>query len=182
MILHLFLWIITICVILISLWGTYLLISSRCFLTAPTVASCGPSKQWILNEISKKLKNKKDLCIMDLGSGFGSILVPLAKKFPQHRFVGVERGYMPWKISLWRSRKLKNISFKREDLFQSDIHLADIIVVFLMPYMLKQLERKFKAEAKSGMLLFSNRFPLPVSRPIKRIYQNKMDQIYIYRF
>lgn len=177
-------WFCAVCVVFtLSIIGIYFFISSKGFQTAPPVPSSGRVKQALLNDISQKLQNCSAKTVVDLGSGWGTLLIPLAQKFPQHHFIGIEKAFFPYIISLCRTYRLKNIHFCRQDLFLYNISEADIVIVFLMELLMPRITDKCQAEMKKDSLLYSNRFPLTNMSPTdKIIIHSDYETIYKYRF
>lgn len=68
----------------------------------------------------------------DLGSGDGRVLFPLAQKYPQVEFVGVEISFFLYFLSV--SKKFicgtKNVRFVRGDVYKQDYSDAKVIYVF----------------------------------------------------
>ncbi len=165
-----------------GLWAIYLLLSSRFFTKAPPVPTTGKTKQALLSAISIQLKEAShSLTVMDLGSGWGSLLIPLAKSFPEHQFIGIEKNYFPFIISRIRTRHLSNIRFKHQDLFKTNIQLADIIVMFLINHMMKRVSDKCQTELKKGTTIYSSRFSLPTLRNEALVKLNNFEKYYIYK-
>lgn len=112
---------------------------------------------------------------MDLGSGWGTFLVPLAHKFPQHKFVGIEKAFLPYWVTKIRTRKLKNVSIYQEDFFKSDISDADIVILFLLQHIMPKIQKKCFDEMKKGKIIFVNRFPFTKITPVdKEMAKNRM--------
>lgn len=109
--------------------------------------------------------------IFDLGSGWGGLLIALAKEYPQRKIVGYELSFMPWLVSslLKSILGLKNIQIQREDFFQADLAEASVIVCYLFPQGMKKLEDKLMVENTQLKYLISNNFALSSQQPIKVI-------------
>lgn len=169
-----------ICVIL-SIIGIYFMISS-CFMNyPPPVPSSGLLKEKALQDVCAYLQNKKGLTIMDLGSGWGTMLLPLAKRFPQHRFIGIEHAFFPYVVSKLRARKLPNLHFERGDIFKTDITGADVIYCFLMQKLMNDLTPYLKQNMHSGARLYSCRFYCPDWKPAATVsLGSKYDTYYLY--
>ena len=119
---------------------------------------------------------------MDLGSGWGTLLIPLAKKFPQHRFIGIEYAYIPYLVSKFRSKKIPNLIFYRQNFFNTDISDADIILLFLLNHVMPKVSVKCQKETKKGTLFYVNRFPMKNMKLEKEIYLgSKYDIYYVYK-
>ena len=153
----------------VSIAFIYLTVSAGFMHSSPAVPSHGKVKDAIISEAAAILQNSTNKTVMDLGSGWGTLLLPLAKKFPNHKFVGIERGYLPFNVSVWRARKLKNLTFLRQDFFKTDIAQADLIFVFLLNSTMAQLTAKIKTEMKPDSLVIANRFPMKDEKPYKEV-------------
>ena len=147
----------------------YFMLNSKFMLNAPPVSTSGKVKKAMLEDISKILEKHKRQTVIDLGSGWGALLLPLAQKFPNHRFVGIEYDYIPYLVSRFRSRKLKNVRFYRENFFNANISNADIILLFLLTRTMPKVKIKFQSEAKKGVWIYTNRFLLPGMKAEKEV-------------
>ena len=177
------LYILIVALIVISLVFTYLTVASGFMKSSPSVPSCGKVKKAMLDDVAAILKAKTEpLTVIDLGSGWGTLLLPLAQQFPQHRFIGYEIARLPFHISKIRSHKLNNINFLREDILQADISDADIVFLFLLPSMMQKLTDKCKKEMKPDALIYSNRFRLPEVQEQQKIsLGSDFESYYIYK-
>jgi len=169
-------------VVFISVMGIYLLISSCFQKYAPPVRSSGRLKKMVLAEISQQLEKVPDgQKIVDLGSGWGTLLLPLAKKFPQHQFIGLERAFTPFHISCIRARKIPNLQFLREDFFSYNLEQINIVLMFLIGFMMPRVTEKCLKEMSKGAKIYAVRFPLKDVEPCQIIdLGNKMERLYIY--
>lgn len=166
---------------ILGLLGIYFLISSRFMRHPPSVPSTGAVKRTLLADVEQYLNTQKSKKIMDLGCGWGTLLMPLAKKYPQHTFVGVEFAFTTYWVCRWRTRKLKNMTVLRENLLHSDISSADIIILFLFQKIMPALKKKCLREMKKNALIFTNRFYFPAWKPDKKVcLRDKMETYYVY--
>ncbi len=169
-------------IVLASLVMFYLMVSSKFMCDSPAISSCGKVKIAMIEDVSRILEKRTNQVVMDLGSGWGALLLPLAKKFPQHRFIGIEHAYIPYFISKIRSRKMANISFYRQNFFDTDISKADVIFLFLLNHVMRKLKLKLKKEAKKETLFYANRFPIPGVKANKEVsFGSKYYTYYIYK-
>ncbi len=182
MLLSLVLLLSTLFVFILGVWGTFVLLTSRGFSTAPTVASSQMVQDALLSDIKAKLaRTKKTQTIMDLGSGYGTLLIPLARQFPNHRFIGYEWGFIAYFISRIRCARFKNITLYRRDFFTADISKANIIILILIPFLMKRMEQKCVAEASAQTTVYSNRFAFPTVKPTRKItLKDAVNHIYVY--
>lgn len=156
-------------VFVISVIFIYLTVSSGFMKSSPSVPTYGKVKDAMIKEAADILETKDNLIVMDLGSGWGTLLLPLAQRFPNHKFVGIELGRLPYLISVWRARKLDNLSFLRQNFFESDISSCDIMFVFLLNSTMTKLSSKIKNEMKPQSLVIANRFPIQNAKPFKKV-------------
>ena len=94
-------------------------------------------------------KRNKSLTIIDFCSGSGCILLSLAKKFPNHKYIGIDIS----DIAVQTARKnselldLKNVEFIKQDIFNYTSQKADLILCnppYLAPNEIDHLEDSVK--------------------------------------
>lgn len=123
--------------------------------------------------------------VYELGSGWGTLLIPLAKKYPHCQMTGFETSPLPfWSSRLWLSMtNLSNVKLARKDFFFVDLSDASLIVCYLYPGAMKKLNAKFDAELKPGTLVISNTFAVPEwkAESILEIHDLYRTKIYLYR-
>jgi hypothetical protein len=123
--------------------------------------------------------------IYELGSGWGSLAFPLAKKFPQCQICGLESSPIPYyfsKIRLWIQPR-KNLELKKMDFFSVDLRDASLVICYLYPGAMRNLKMKFEEELRPGTFIVSNTFGIPGWDPltiheISDLYHTK---IYVYQ-
>jgi Methyltransferase small domain len=101
--------------------------------------------------------------IYELGSGWGTLAIPLAKKFPLCQIVGFETSPIPfWVSKLWvKAVGFSNVTLQRRDFFSVDLSDASLVVCYLYPGAMNRLKAKFERELKPGTLVVSNTFAVP---------------------
>ncbi|KON81906.1 class I SAM-dependent methyltransferase [Azoarcus sp. PA01] len=121
--------------------------------------------------------------LLDLGSGTGSLLRPLARLRPDCSFKGIEAAPGPWLTSrLWTGNP-PNVRFERGDFFSSSWSGFDIIYAFLSPVPMAEVWAKARRELHDGLLI-SNSFPVPGEAPerIIQVPDARATVLYVYRF
>jgi hypothetical protein len=103
--------------------------------------------------------------ILDIGSGTGSLLIPLARMRPDCNFRGIEAAPAPYLVSRIRSRGLHNIRFDRGDFFDHPWGGYDLVYAFLSPIPMQAVWDKARREMSPGHILVSNSFPVPGRKP-----------------
>jgi hypothetical protein len=124
--------------------------------------------------------------IFELGSGWGNLLIPLAKKYPQRKVIGYELSIVPWLTTLLLKNLLglKNLEVYRKNFLHADLTNASIILCYLYPKGMQDLGSKIKSQRSQLKYLISNNFALPTQQPIKTIQLDDLYQspVYLYKF
>lgn len=143
--------------IIFNIYIYYSLISTRFGKYPPYVPTSKKRKLIILAKISEELKfAKKTKRMFDAGSGIGDIIIPLAKKFPNHYFFGIEWSFFPYWISKIRSKKLKNAKFIHGNILSQSFNCADIIYCYIVSNFEKTLSDKLVKEINKDCLIITN--------------------------
>lgn len=127
--------------------------------------------------------------IVDLGSGWGSLVIRLAKTYPDRQVVGYELSPIPWFVSLCIAKCLwlDNLTLKRRDYLDADLPVDSILICYLHPEGMKALEDKLLSMSADADVarryLISNNFALSSHTPQKTIQLDDFYQspIYLYR-
>lgn len=127
------------------------------FLGAPFV----PTSSKMIHDILEKANLKKGQTFIELGSGDGRV-VRFAVKHYGVSGIGIE--FHP--LLVWYSNfvskitGLKNITFKRQNFFSTDLSKANVLFLFLLPKALRKLRPKILKECKKGTLVISHGFKI----------------------
>ena len=152
----------------------------------PYVPSFGRQKDIIIERTSALLAgSSKQMQVLDPGCGTGTLLIKLAKKFPEHRFVGIEWRKTTAAIARLRTRKIKNIEIIQDDMFNQSFSDFNIIICFLMQPLMARFGEKLKQDCKPGTIVFSNSFYIPDEEPAEKIETDgvyKFKDVYVYRY
>jgi hypothetical protein len=128
--------------------------------------SSSQARQVVANEVNQIAKTGT---IIDIGSGFGTLVLHLAQHCSEWKIIGIENSPIP----LWISRivaritsKLKGISLSsvklmRGNLYSYNYEGIDVIVCYLYPGAMKQLEGIFKHRLLPGTTIISICFAIP---------------------
>ena len=79
--------------------------------------------------------------IYDLGSGWGSLVVALARAFPRAHIVGIEWSPLPYWIARLRTRRLPNVRLLRGNFHDRDLGDAQAVTCYLMMKPMPRLAR-----------------------------------------
>ena len=94
-------------------------------------------------------KSKDDLKIIDFCTGSGCILLSIAKKFPSHQYIGVDKSEIAVKTAKKNrdSLGLKNVKFFNQDIFKYSQPKADLLLCnppYLAKHEIESLEQSVK--------------------------------------
>ena len=124
--------------------------------------------------------------IYELGSGWGSIALPLSSRFPNCIIRAYEISPIPWLVSVtinYLFNSNKNLIIHRKDFYNCSLQDASVVVCYLYPGAMNKLKFKFETELKPGTIIISNTFAIPGWTPnsvyeLNDIYKTK---IYLYK-
>lgn len=121
--------------------------------------------------------------LLDLGSGTGTLLIPLARTRPDCGFTGIEAAPGPYLVSRLLARSLRNIAWVRGDFFRHTWAGHDVVYAFLSPVPMRAVWKKAQRELADGALLVSNSFPVPDVRADAEIEVGdaRGTRLYVYR-
>ena len=101
--------------------------------------------------------------VYDLGSGDGRIVIAAVKEFGAARGVGVELDGARVREARENARRSgvgDRIEFRQQDLFETDLHSATVVALYLSPTINTKLRPKFIAELPAGARIVSHAFDM----------------------
>lgn len=156
--------------IIYLLYQTYSYIKCGCGQYGPFVSSYGKIKEDMIEEARAVLKKAKHkMKVTDLGCGSGALLLPLAKEFPEHEFIGYEWDIVPLTMGKIKAAGLKNISFIKGDYMKQDYHDMDLIMCYVLKVTGEPLGKILAESIKDSCIVISEMFPLGHLEEIKQI-------------
>lgn len=103
---------------------------------------------------------------IDIGSGFGGMVLHLAALRREGVFVGIEIAPLPWLASWLRARwQASAARFLRGDYTHLNFADYDVVYAYLSPAAMPALWGKAHSEMRDGCLLVSYEFPIPGHEP-----------------
>ena len=134
-------------------------------------------------EAVSALIGKQSMRVLDFGSGTGKLLLPLARRFPGHRFEGVEAALIPYLISRILLMRFKNVSIRLGSFWNQSLSGYDVVYAFLSPAPMPELWEKAKREMRKGTLLISNSFEVPgqIASSIIEVDDSRKSRLFVYR-
>lgn len=122
-----------------------------------------PTSAKVKRCLLENLPEIKNGNIYELGSAWGTLAFPIAKKFPDGLIRGYETSPIPYffsRLTLWLF-PLPNLRFERRDFFSISLADADLVICYLYPGAMQMLKKKFCRELKPGTWVASHTFAIP---------------------
>ena len=134
-----------------------------------------PETEIIIEEIKKKFQNKKNLLVLDLGTGSGCILLSILKEFKNATGIGIDKYSETVKVARINSKK-NNLS-KRSKFFKLDWIQKDFFKQVL------KINKKFSGNEKFDLVVsnppyllkneINTLMPEVLYEPKESLYDNK---------
>lgn len=103
--------------------------------------------------------------LLDLGCGFGGVLLAVHRLKPEAILVGRELAPLPAWIARTRLRNVAGADVRRGDFWREDLSHYDLVYAFLSPEPMSKLWAKARAEMQPGSLFVSNTFGVDETAP-----------------
>jgi len=144
-----------------------------------------PSSIKAYNVMMKLVDETGTGSIIDLGSGWGSFVIRIAIKNPERQVVGYEVSLLPWFLSVLLKKifGLKNLTLHRQNFYEADLSTASVLVCYLYPEAMSNIQHKLLLEQPNIDFLISNNFALPSRKADKTVRLNDFykSPVYLYK-
>ena len=155
------------------------LLAFAALLFAPISTSCAdsvpnldvpfvPTPMPVVERMLELADPKPGEYLIDLGSGDGRIPITAAKNFGVSA-LGVDLDpnmVAEGKQNARAEGVADSVTFRQEDLFDTDIAKADVLTMYLLPRVNKRLKPRILSEMKPGARVVSHAFTMPGWEPI----------------
>ena len=107
--------------------------------------------------------------VFELGSGWGTLAFPLARRFPERPVIAVERAPVPWLASRLRLALAgpPNLKIERGDFLARPLDGAALVVCYLHAPAMARLKTKLEAELTPGCWVLSHTFRMAGWEPVR---------------
>jgi trans-aconitate methyltransferase len=119
-----------------------------------------PSSRRVRDAVLAALPTDLEGEVHELGAGWGTLAVPLARRFPRAQVIAWESSWVPWAVLWLRGRALPNLEVRRADFFTADLTRARAVVCYLFTGAMERLSTKFHQELSRGAWVVSHTFAL----------------------
>jgi trans-aconitate methyltransferase len=121
--------------------------------------------------------------VYDLGSGWGTLAIALAKRFPDCKIIGIENSPIPYIASrvVHFFYGFQNLRFKRANFMNVSFEDAAVIVCYLFPGGMRKLKPKLEM-LQPGTIVISNTFSVPGWKPEQTFHAKDLyrSAVYVY--
>ncbi len=134
--------------------------------------------------LAEQLDVNKPFVFADFGCGVASVLVKLAKQFPQAKFVGYETAPLSFALAKLRCLGKTNLEIKYQSFWSTPWQEYDVIYCFLSPAPMPEIAKLVQEKTKPDTLFISNTFSLPEHQPksIIDVCDLRKTQLFVYQF
>ncbi|OWF42603.1 protein FAM173B-like [Mizuhopecten yessoensis] len=139
-----------------------------------------PASSTQMKNVFKALGSRKG-SLLDIGSGDGRIVIEAAKK--GYKASGIELNM--WlvlysRLAARRAGMVTMATFKRQDLWKTDVSSFDNVVIFGVRQMMEPLELKLEKELGEDSMVVACRFRFPNWEPVMTLGEG-VDTVWLYR-
>ena len=141
-----------------------------------------PSTKNVWLAVDKLLPTGRPISFVDIGSGLGGLVLYLARRFENSKFLGVEIAPLPWLLSYLRvalktTGQTNQCQFLRSNYETLNFSEFDVVFAYLSPAAMNALWIKAKSEMRPGSMLISYEFPvIGVEADLSICIENKSEQ------
>ena len=100
----------------------------------------------------------QEAVVYELGSGWGSLVIALARAFPSARIRGIEMSPLPYWVSRIRTRNMPNVFLQRGNFYDADLKDAQAVTCYLMIKPMPKLASFLDRVLKTGTPVVSVSF------------------------
>ncbi len=93
---------------------------------------------------------REDAVIYELGAGWGSLVIALARAFPGAEIRGVEISPLPFCVAWLRTRAMPNVRLMRKSFYDCDLSDANAVTCYLMTRSMPKLGARLDQQLKPG--------------------------------
>ena len=127
------------------------------------------SNRITVHRLATWLPDRKELSVLDIGSGTGTFVHYLGLLRPTWKIAGIESAPIPFWLSRRLTRQQENVSLSQGDFWKHSLRAYNVVYAFLSPVPMPDLWRKASKEMQKGSWLISNSFPIPNLKPNTRV-------------
>jgi hypothetical protein len=143
-----------------------------------------PTSQKVKQTFLECLPSIPPAQIAELGAGWGTLVFALAKKYPTSTVVAYENSLIPFLFMKFRKlfSSRNNLILVYRNFYEVNLSSYDLIVCYLYPGAMRELERKFYYDPSLSATIFTHTFSIPNRKEEEKWKVNDLYQTTIYRY
>ncbi|MET4694345.1 class I SAM-dependent methyltransferase [Endozoicomonas lisbonensis] len=121
--------------------------------------------------------------IYELGCGWGSLLLMLSRRYPNHSITGYEQSTIPYLVARILTVHKANVRVLKQNFFTTELKDAGLVTCYLFPGAMKQMDGYLKRQLSGHCTVISHTFRLPGWESIREIQANDLyrTSVFVYR-
>lgn len=159
-------------------------IVSVLWFTLKTGISPMPSSLQVRLVVQKASEQANDGSIVDLGSGWGTLLFAMAKQYPDRQLIGYELSWLPWAYSriVVAVCRMQHVKIYRSSFLDADLSASSLLLCYLHPEGMQALQQKLSDDQHVHALLISSTFAFSDISPSHTIRVDDLYQTPVYLY
>lgn len=133
-------------------------------------------------ELLRLLSLEPPATVVELGSGWGSLSLPMSRELSAMAVIGYENSPVPFLASnavRWFLRA-SNLRIVKADFHRVSLREADVVVCYLSPEAMDRLQPKLARELKPTAVVISSTFALRAWKPTRTVVVDDLYHTCIY--
>ena len=166
-----------------SVFGALFIAACVCLVLFSLYNGIGPlpTSQRVKEALLSRLIDLKGP-IIELGAGWGTLTVLLAKKFPDEPIVAYENSWIPYLFARIRLLKYPHVTLLRKNFWEEDLSSSGTLICYLYPQAMERLKVKFEEELAPSTLVITHTFAVPGWKPISTYQASDLYRTPIYQY
>lgn len=145
-----------------------------------------PTSKKVATKLIEMLPKSIDGTIYELGSGFGTLTLKLAKHYPHTKIVAFEKAIVPFVISklLFGIYRIKNVELRFKDFRKESFKGGQYFICYLYRQIMPFIAKKIESEVIEACWLISHTFEVLHRDSTQLAYSKDLynTPIYFYQF
>ena len=142
-----------------------------------------PTDSEVYSKIEELVKDAGAKSFLDIGSGFGGLLVYLGKRNPDLLITGVEISPLAFLLSWLRFSTLgpRNVKIRFKSFWKVDFSEFDFVYAFLAPPPMEAIWEKVSSEMREDSVFVTNTFEVPAKETeVIDLEDNRQSRLYVF--
>ena len=142
-----------------------------------------PTSRKVRLTMEPLLPESVDGRIYELGCGWGTLLLMLGRRYPNHSITGYEQSTIPYLVARVLTVHKTNVRVLKQNFFTARLTDPGLVTCYLFPEAMKQMDGYLKRQLSGHCTVISHTFRLPGWESIKEVKANDLyrTSVFVYR-